>query len=103
MTEKNGSVWFKIADCLSAITSLDTDLLLDASACRLVPFSMPDQLGGARPWFCETRLEFLTFFRRLEDVLRLSCSLFCKYLLQIWQYTRKAFFNFSWMKERVNA
>lgn len=103
MTEKNGSVWFKIADFLSAITLLDTDLLLDASASRLVPFSVPDQPGDARPCFYETRVEFVTCFGRLEAFPRFSCSSFCKYLLQIWQDTRKPFLNFSWMKKRGNA
>lgn len=55
------------------------------------------------PVFFETCLEFLTFFRRLEAFPSLSCSLFCKYLLEIWQYSRKTFLNFSWIKKRVNA
>lgn len=87
----------------SAITSLDTDVILDASACRLLLLSTADQLGGAIPWFFETCLKFLTFFRRLEAFPRFSCSPCCKYLLEIWQYSRTTFLNFSYMKKRVKC
>lgn len=86
---------FRISDFSSGTISFNTSLLLDTNTCRCLPLILIQlytrQIRCCNSLFFEKCFKFLKLFRRLGAFPKLSCSPLCKCLLEVYQYSRKAF------------